>query len=77
MGDRVEFQGRLISHFGEVTCPARLPDLAIPGYFLWGYIKSKVYETHSSNIDDLQQRIRECVQGNPMEMLRATTDFPS
>jgi hypothetical protein len=72
-----EFKGRLISRFGEVTCPAHLPDLAIPGYFLWGYIKSKIYETCPSNIDDLQRQIWEKMQGNPMEMLHATTDFLS
>jgi hypothetical protein len=34
--------------------PACSPDLAAPDYFLWGYIKSKVYETHPANIDDLK-----------------------
>jgi len=76
-GDHVEFHGRLISHFAEVTCPARWPDLAVPGYFLWGYIKSKVYETRPSNADDSQQRVWERMQGNPMEKLRAMIDFPS
>jgi hypothetical protein len=53
------------------------PHLAVPDYFLWGYVKSKVYETCPANIDDLKQRIRECTQGIPKEMLRVTTAMPS
>jgi hypothetical protein len=32
-----------------------LPIRAVPDYFLWGYIKSKVDETHPANIDDIKQ----------------------
>ena len=75
---RTMFPGRLISRFGDITWPARSPDLAVPDYFLWGYVKSKVYETRPANIDDLKQRIRECTQGIPKEMLqRVMTAFPS
>jgi hypothetical protein len=58
--------------------PTRLLDLAVPNYFLWDYIKSKVYETHPANIDDLKQQILECIQGKPKAMLqRVMTAFPS
>jgi hypothetical protein len=47
-------------------------------YFLWGYVKSKVYETPPANIDDLKSRILECIQRIPKEMLqRVMTAFPS
>jgi hypothetical protein len=36
------FPGRLISRFGDINLPTRLPDLLAPDYFLWGYVKSKV-----------------------------------
>ena len=43
------------------TWPAPSTDLAVPDYFLWGYVKSKVYETRPANIADLKQRILECI----------------
>jgi hypothetical protein len=58
--------------------PTVVSDLAVPGYFLWGYVKSKVYETRPANTDHLKQRIRECTQGIPKEMLqRVMTAFLS
>jgi hypothetical protein len=33
-------------------------DLAVPDYFLWGYVKSKVYEICPANTDDLKWQIR-------------------
>jgi len=72
------FPGRLISHFGDITWPARSPEHAVSYYFVWGYLKSKVYETRPANIADLKQRILECIQGNPKEMLQhVMTAFPS
>jgi len=67
----------LISRFGDTTCPARSLGRAVPGYFLWGYVKSKAYETFPANIDDLKQRILECIQGISQEMLQLVmTNFP-
>jgi hypothetical protein len=56
------FPGRLISHFGDITLPACSPDLAVPDYFQWGYVKCEVYDTFPVNIADLKQRILECIQ---------------
>ena len=75
---RIEFPGRLAYRSGKITWPARSPDLAVADHFLWGYVKSKVYETRPANIADLKQRVLECIQGIPKEMLqRVTTAFPS
>ena len=38
-----------------------LSDLAVPDYFLWGCVKSKVYETHPAKINDLNLQIWECI----------------
>jgi len=35
----------VISCFGDVPWPPRLLDLTAPDFFLWGYLKSKVYST--------------------------------
>jgi hypothetical protein len=51
---KMMFPGRLISHFEDITWPTHLPDFAVPDYFLWSYVKSKVYNTHLANIDDLK-----------------------
>ena len=59
--------------FGDITWSARSPD-----YFIWCYIKNRVYETRSANIRDLKQWNLECIQGIPKEMLqRVMTAFPS
>jgi hypothetical protein len=50
--------------------PTHSPDLAVPDYFLCGYVKSKVYETRPANTDDLKEQILECIQGIPKEMLQ-------
>ena len=75
---RTVFPGRFISRFGDITCPARSPDLVVPDYFLWSNVRSKVYETRPANIADLKQRILDCIQGIPKSMLqRVMTAFPS
>ena len=40
---RQKFPGRLISRFGDIPWPPRSPDLTSCDFFLWGYLKSKVY----------------------------------
>jgi hypothetical protein len=69
---RTMFPGRLTFCFRDITWPACLPDLAVPDYFLWGYVTRKVRETHPANIDDLKQRTLECIQEIPREMLHLT-----
>jgi len=62
---RTVFLSRL-SSFGDTTWPARSTNVALPDYFLWGYVKQKVYKTHPANNDDW---IWECILGIPKEML--------
>jgi hypothetical protein len=72
------FPGRLISRFGDINWPTCSPDLSAPNSLLWGYVKSMVYETRPANIDDLKQRIRECLQGILDAMLqRVMPSMPS
>jgi hypothetical protein len=46
------FQGRLIYHFASITWPGHSTNLAIPEYFLCGFIKSMVHKMCPANIDD-------------------------
>jgi hypothetical protein len=53
-----QFGSRLISRNCELTWPPYSPDLAPPDYFLWGYLKSRVYSNgHFQNLVDLKSRI--------------------
>jgi hypothetical protein len=45
------------------------PDLTPCDYFLWGYLKRKVFETGPRTIAGLKQRIQDEVAANPVEML--------
>ena len=49
--------------------PARSPDLTPPDFFLFGYIKSKVYANSPTTLEDLKANIRHEMQAVPREML--------
>ena len=49
---------RFIGVGGTVPWPARSPDLTAPDFFLWGYLKQKVYSHNIENIETLKQYIR-------------------
>jgi len=38
-------------------------------FFLWGYLKNRVYTTRPRTLDELKQRIQEEIRGIPAEML--------
>lgn len=52
------FPGKLISRFGDIAWPPRSPDLTPCDFFLWGYLKSRVYTNSPSTIEALQENIR-------------------
>ena len=56
---REMFPQHLISHFGDVHWPARSPDLSVCDFFLWGYLKSKVYCNKPRTLNDLKVAISE------------------
>ena len=59
---RQTFPGRLISRFGDVEWPPRFPDLSPLDYFLWGYLKGKVYRNKPTNITQLKAAIEKEIQ---------------
>lgn len=64
---RAVFRHNLVALHENVEWPARSPDLTPLDFFLWGYLKSKVYTTPPVNLQDLRARIiRECniLRGN-------------
>ena len=55
------FPNRWIGRRGEIEWPARSPDLSPMDYFLWGFLKNRVYETQPATLTELQQRISDQV----------------
>jgi hypothetical protein len=53
------FPNRLVSRFGDIAWPPRSPDLSMCDYFLWGYLKSRVYERKPRTLDELKNSIRQ------------------
>ncbi|MBZ5796973.1 hypothetical protein K8353_43720, partial [Burkholderia contaminans] len=63
------FPNRWIGRRGRIEWPARSPDLTPLDYFLWGYLKSKVYVTRPENLEDLKARIRHEIYRIPLEVI--------
>ena len=55
---RTHFGSRIISRGCEFLWPSRSPDLSCCDYFLWGYLKSKVYANKPRNLLQLQTNIK-------------------
>ena len=51
------FPGKLVSHRGDVPWLPRSPDLSPWDFFLWGYLKGKVYVDKPRDIPHLQNAI--------------------
>lgn len=51
------FPEKLISRFGDIPWPPRSPDLTPMDFFLWGYLKNKVYESEPATISALKENI--------------------
>jgi hypothetical protein len=70
------FPGRVISQRRNIEWPARSTDLNAFDFFLWGYLKSKVYEKKPWTTVDLNQNIRDEVTAiSPTMLQRVTQNF--
>jgi len=52
--------------------PPRSPDLTPPDYFLWGYLKGRVYRNKPRTIDALKANITEEIQAVTADVLART-----
>jgi hypothetical protein len=60
------FGNQWIGRRGHVEWPPRSPDLTPLDYFLWGHLKSVVYQTRPTTIDELKEKITlECSKITP------------
>lgn len=63
------YGNRWIGRGGPTAWPPRSPDLTPPDFFLWGYIKSKVYIEEPTTAQDMEERIRTCIRLIPADMV--------
>ncbi|XP_018338846.1 PREDICTED: uncharacterized protein LOC108746522 [Trachymyrmex septentrionalis] len=68
------FPGRLMSKNGDFEWPPRSPDLTAPDFFLWGYLKSKVYVNKPRTLDELKTNIRQEIAAISAETLFKTME---
>lgn len=57
-----EFPGRWLGRDGPLLWPPRSPDLTPLDFFLWGYVKDKVYSSPVADIGELKRRITQVIQ---------------
>lgn len=73
-----KFPNRWIGRGGvddsNIRWPPRSPDLTPCDFFLWGFLKQKVYTTRPQNLDELKVRIKAAFQLVNNEMLHRTLD---
>ena len=55
--------------YRDLEWPPRSPNLTVPDFFLWGYLKSKVYTSKPKTIDELKCNIRAEIAAITPEML--------
>jgi len=71
---REMFPQHVISRGGDGPWPARSPDLSARGYFLWEYLKSKVFISKPRTTVELKQSIKEEIAAISEQMTRRVTE---
>ena len=60
-----------IGRFGPVPWPAKFPDLTPLAFYLWGHMKSLIYETPVESENKINKYIsHSTIPYNPMQQLR-------
>ena len=66
---REQLGEQLISRFGPVNWPCRSCDITPVDFFLWDYVKSKVYMDKPATIEELEANITRVIGQISLEML--------
>jgi len=70
-----EFFNRWIGRKGQIEWPPRSPNLSPLDYFLWGYLKGKVYAAKPRNLKELRRIIEEAALIAPEFLRNAISSF--
>lgn len=57
-----KFRNQWIGNNGPVRWPARSPDLSVLDFFLWGFLKNKIYQRRHENHNQLLNATREAFE---------------
>lgn len=68
------FDGWWIGRRGTIEWPHWSPDLTPPDFWLWGYLKKKVYSEKPRTIDDLKRIISEKMAEIPADMIECVCE---
>jgi hypothetical protein len=66
------FPNRWLGRDGPLAWTHRSPDITPLDFFLWGYVKDKVYATKVTGVEDLKTRIRDAITPINRGMLART-----
>lgn len=64
------FPNKVVSLRGDIGWPPRSPDLSPCDYFLWGYLKSRVFTHRPRTLEELRAAIRQEIAAIPQDMIR-------
>ena len=67
---RKSFGQRVISLKTEFEWAAHSPDLSPPDFFLWGYLKGRVYAERPRTINELKEASREEMRAIPRSVCK-------
>jgi hypothetical protein len=74
---REHFPGHIISKRGDAEWTPRSPDRSACHYFVWGYLKSKVYIDKPRILEALSDAVTREIRAIPLAMLERTIDNSS
>lgn len=72
---RTLFPGHIISQYGDVAWPERSLDLSACDFWLWGYLKSKIYARKPQSRRDLKNIIINKISAIPMSMTQCVCEL--
>ena len=52
----------IVSKHGDIPWPPRSPDLTVPDFFLWGYMKDNIFRMKPASVKELKKRIEEDIR---------------
>ena len=65
----------LVSQRARLAWPARSHDLSPLDFFLWGFLKGKVYQSQPSNISELKESIKHVLADVTPELCRVIANM--